>query len=317
MYAFHHSAHIWSIAKSHEQVSSKQIHNYKMKTIKLLAILCLSIVCSHSYAAQVGDIMLVDGIPAIVISTDETGQHGLVCSSMAVTSNDVKYEASQIMLKEKLSEEEAREKVLSRMTVPVLMYLNIDNKQMKQYVADLATSSSIYGKENAELIRTYCKDNDVDMATYFPEQYWATQLGEGWFIPGVYELEQYVAFLTDGHKVVGKKIKASHMKASDEKAVNAKIKEIEATSEKELGTAIKLSTTAKSSTFTKSPYKKTKEGKKKVESTNKGSIFGAILLAAAHKSEYLQLQIVGHPTIHWGFVTDGTYAQWVIAVKEF
>lgn len=315
MYAFHHSAHIWSIAKSHEQVSSKQIHNYKMKTIKLLAILCLSIVCSHSYAAQVGDIMLVDGIPAIVISTDETGQHGLVCSSMAVTSNDVKLSASMLMLKEKLSEEEAREMVLSGMTIPVLFYGKKDVKQVKKYTNDLAASNSIYGKENSEQIRAYCDANDVDMAIYFPEQYWASQLGNGWFIPGVHELEQYVAFLTEGRKI-GKKEK---LRRAEIKAVNAKIEEIR-TSTMEDGEAVILPLCVQSSTLIKSPYTKSKEGKKKIPKLS-GSIAGAIVQAAQKsKPEYLHLFFEANKVIGSGkflLLKKSDYVPGVVAFKEF
>ncbi len=289
-----------------------------MKTTKLLAILCASAVCGQAYAAQVGDLMLVDGIPAVVISIDETGQHGLVCSSIALSNYGLELTTEQVMEDYGISEDEAKDKVLSNLNTPVLMYMDKDDKQEKKAIKDLATSNSIYGKENAEQIRTYCETNDIDMATYFPEQYWAMQMGDGWFIPGVYELEQYAAFLRNGKYGVGSG-KEAELNGQDIKDISAKIKEVLDQSTEKYGTGIRLYSKIQSSTLIESSYKKSKEGKRKVERQNKSNVLIAIM-SAARSSEYLQLALLCNGTQSHGqfsFISDGTYDTPVFAVKEF
>ena len=68
-------------------------------------------------------------------------------------------------------------------------------KQLEEKHKDLAWQTTEFGKENAKVIRNYCEENDVDMKTFFPDQYWAESLGDGWFIPGVAEIELYTQFL--------------------------------------------------------------------------------------------------------------------------
>lgn len=299
-----------------------------MKTIKLVAILCLSIVCSQSYAAQVGDIMLVDGYPAIVIYTDETGEHGLVCSSKAISNLDFESIVKDKIKQEGIGEEEAKEAALTEIGRPLLVYMNRNDKQVRKNTEALSASNSIYGKENAEQILAYCETNDIDMAAYFPEQYWATQLGEGWFIPGVYELELYTKFLTNGREI-GKKGKMAGKEYGECLSRNTILcsKVLE-----EYGTGFTLPYVAMSSTLINSAWGKDKANKKligKVPPSDGGAPAGSLLqmmvmivdasARTAHKSEFLSLYLLlkgaGYQfkLVKNQVDNDGN----VIAVKEF
>ncbi len=296
-----------------------------MKTIKLLAILCASAVCGQAYAAQVGDIMLVDGYPTIVIYTDETGEHGLVCSSKAISNLEFESIVKNKIKKEDMGEEEAKEAALTEIGRPLLVYMNRDDKQVRKNTEALSASNSIYGKENAEQILAYCEANDIDMAAYFPEQYWAMQMGDGWFIPGVYELELYTKFLTNGREL-GKKGKLVGKAYSEFLIRNSAIcgKVVE-----DYGTSFTLPYKAISSTLINSTWGKDKANKKLIGKVPASAYGGGTLLQlmtmvvnasvrAAHKSEFLSLYLLGGTSFQFKFVTnqvdnDGN----VIAVKEF
>ena len=58
-----------------------------MKSIKLflLAIIAMCF-CANVNAVELGDYMEIDGVPAIVIYVDATGEHGLVMSAIAPNS---------------------------------------------------------------------------------------------------------------------------------------------------------------------------------------------------------------------------------------
>ena len=47
-------------------------------------------------------------------------------------------------------------------------------------------------------LAAYCTEKSIDMSSYFFPESWAIQLGEGWFIPGNYELELLSKHFIDG-----------------------------------------------------------------------------------------------------------------------
>lgn len=179
-----------------------------MKTIKLflLAIIAMCF-CTNVNAVELGDYMEIDGIPSIVIYVDASGEHGLVMSATAHDSKEAK------AIKKYLDKTATRINKLSKEGVDLSIvdfnYLNLYltlppysdkqyqkmEKQIFKHLENLSGATSAYGKENAEIYANYCTENGLDMSIYFPDQAWAAELGNGWFIPGNAELEKYAEFM--------------------------------------------------------------------------------------------------------------------------
>lgn len=179
-----------------------------MKTIKLflLAIIAMCF-CTNVNAVELGDYMEIDGIPSIVIYVDASGEHGLVMSATAHDSKEAK------VIKKYLDKTATRINKLSKEGVDLSIvdfnYLNLYltlppysdkqyqkmEKQIFKHLENLSGATSAYGKENAEIYANYCTENGLDMSIYFPDQAWAAELGNGWFIPGNAELEKYAEFM--------------------------------------------------------------------------------------------------------------------------
>ena len=179
-----------------------------MKTIKLflLAIIAMCF-CTNVNAVELGDYMEMDGIPSVVIYVDASGEHGLVMSATAHDSKEAK------VIKKYLDKTATRINKLSKEGVDLSIvdfnYLNLYltlppysdkqyqkmEKQIFKHLENLSGATSAYGKENAEIYANYCTENGLDMSIYFPDQAWAAELGNGWFIPGNAELEKYAEFM--------------------------------------------------------------------------------------------------------------------------
>lgn len=179
-----------------------------MKTIKLflLAIIAMCF-CTNVNAVELGDYMEIDGIPSVVIYVDASGEHGLVMSATAHDSKEAK------VIKKYLDKTATRINKLSKEGVDLSIvdfnYLNLYltlppysdkqyqkmEKQIFKHLENLSGATSAYGKENAEIYANYCTENGLDMSIYFPDQAWAAELGNGWFIPGNAELEKYAEFM--------------------------------------------------------------------------------------------------------------------------
>lgn len=167
-------------------------------------ILLTTYVCSgtaQKYA--LGEHILIDDIPSIVIYVDSTGEHGLVMSATACYdkhvveqlfgtdewkyfTDDITTSAIQISRPSPGFEEA----YLAMPTFDYKKYEYSKEKRQKQ-LALLRNKTSAYGKENTKIIANFCEENNLDMQEYFPEQVWASELGEGWYIPGNAELELY------------------------------------------------------------------------------------------------------------------------------
>ena len=196
-----------------------------MKTIKLFLLAAIATCCCvNANAVELGDYMEIDGVPSIVIYVDASGEHGMVMSAIAplyieretnaaaATTAMNKINAQKIFsskswqeYKNKAREEYGIERAdfeAAYLELPTFDYYKYykhgtkNNKELKdKHLVNLAWQTTEYGKENAKVIRNYCEENDVDMETFFPDQYWAESLGEGWFIPGIAEIELYTDFL--------------------------------------------------------------------------------------------------------------------------
>lgn len=206
-----------------------------MKTIKLfllaIAVVCF---CVNANAVELGDYMEIDGVPSIVIYVDASGEHGMVMSAIAplyieretnaaaATTVMNKINAQKIFsskgwqeYKNKAREEYGIERAdfeAAYMELPTFDYYKYykhgtkNHKELiDKHLVNLAWQTTEYGKENAKVIRNYCEENDVDMETFFPDQYWAESLGDGWFIPGIAEIELYTDFLGQQTGIAHKK----------------------------------------------------------------------------------------------------------------
>lgn len=174
---------------------------------KILRAMVCALSCTFAYAYELGEFVLVDDIPSIVIYVDSTGEHGLFMSATAC------YDKKEV---EKLFGTKSWKSFSKDINVPGITiarpqpgfedaYLSMPMFDYKKYndtkirrqkqLALLRNKTTPYGKENAKIIADFCEENNVDINEYFPEQAWANELGEGWFIPGNAELELYTNFL--------------------------------------------------------------------------------------------------------------------------
>jgi hypothetical protein len=157
-------------------------------------------------AYELGNYILMDGVPSIVIYVDSTGEHGLVMSAISWNRKNldtIKY----LFATNEWANYEASTPATPNKSRPGFedLYLSMppSRRAYNKYALNEAVKLGIIlgekGKENAELIEQFCSTNHLHKATYFPFQAWADQLGEGWYIPGNAELELYAKFL--GQKV--------------------------------------------------------------------------------------------------------------------
>ena len=73
-------------------------------------------------------------------------------------------------------------------------------KKTKQAISiePLLTSNSEFGEINMKAVLAFCENNNYDMEAYFPSYFWATTLGDKWFIPGAHEADLISKILTPG-----------------------------------------------------------------------------------------------------------------------
>ena len=146
---------------------------------------------------KVGDPIVKDGVPCVIIQVyDEAGNHGLAMSltptrkalKAAKKTGDMKWFYSPKKLKG--SAKNLHWKYLTE------YYNRTKCDSLKIQTSKTSTSirpsTSHSGKENMKNIIDYCSEKGIEMEMYFPEYAWAQSLGEGWFIPGVNELESLV-----------------------------------------------------------------------------------------------------------------------------
>lgn len=167
-----------------------------MRIMKKAALSVFAIFATVSALAQyqVGDLYEKDGIPCVVIRVDDSGEHGTV---MSLTGS--------LYLSKALSETnlvgldaKAQKKAVSKAGSAANKLYKAYVKSAVSVITDVAPLLGKSGKENAEIIRKYCQEKNVDLAKFFPEQAWAQSLGEGWYIAGDTELEDYSYTIGEG-----------------------------------------------------------------------------------------------------------------------
>ena len=171
--------------------------NFLWKKFSFLLMCAFLGSLSTTAQTKVGDAIVKDGIPCIVIQVyDEAGNHGLAMSLSPTTkalktakkTGEMKWFYSPKKLKgsaKKLRRKYWKE-YYNRTTCDKLKI------QTSNISARTRPSTSHSGKENMKNVIDYCNEKGIEMEMYFPQYAWAQSLGEGWFIPGVNELESLV-----------------------------------------------------------------------------------------------------------------------------
>ncbi len=184
-----------------------------MKKLILSFCLCLATALG-AQAQKLGDYMVIDGVPSFVFYVDETGEHGLAMSvpavSKSVTSKDINTflkhaERYSGMKKDKWQEGEYDGLVewyqneSSRFDKGSYSQALKENENFKEELfTELVPRLGEEGEANATAIKEYCEEKNISMQEMFPWEYWASQLGEGWFIPGDKEIQLYATYYCGG-----------------------------------------------------------------------------------------------------------------------
>ena len=178
-----------------------------MKSIKLFLLAIIAVCfCTNVSAYELGETTMVDGYPAIVIYVDESGEHGLFMTGTALTE-------------EQFTNMQGETTISGEYAMPYISYpdkMNVDGKLKKLLKSKLLPNIGGTGLENMQVINQFCEENSLDMATYFPLEYWATQLGDGWYIPGADEIK-YFRILITGEGPAKSTIKIDPIKQTQEK----------------------------------------------------------------------------------------------------
>lgn len=169
--------------------------------MKKIFIICFLITLNLSvFAKKPGDYIEIGGIPAVVFHTDSTGEHGLALSWPAYHVDEFKEKNIQKLVEDSILTQEQADKLTS-IAIDMKSYKKagkLKKKEKEKLFTDLVPMLTDNGEENMLAIQQYCKDKNLSLKDNFPWQYWATQLGEGWYIPGDYELELLATYFYGG-----------------------------------------------------------------------------------------------------------------------
>lgn len=198
------------------------------KNFLLVAFIALSTLVN---AYEVGDWFFdpQTGVPSVVVFVDQTGAHGLIMSPAGGYSKeksiarDIKNIKSHkktysklylrrekaIMSKYKIDitpvegyknqADELFDAVIEWLPSMPLMYASkINEKQEREMLSKVAPQMTGYGAQDQQMIIEYCEENGVSLPEYFSSIDWALKLGDGWFIPGNYELELFASSISSG-----------------------------------------------------------------------------------------------------------------------
>lgn len=141
----------------------------------------------------IGEYMEFDGVPGFVYYLSENKQHGLVMSCAAFTEKDLKN--TDKLVEDGILTQEQVDKLSENYYGKEVGKTKL---KYKEVYAPLVGKLSKNGKENVKLIEDFCAENGYSLGVYFPMQYWAKQLGEGWYIPGFDDLVLFINLYTGG-----------------------------------------------------------------------------------------------------------------------
>ena len=170
-----------------------------MKRLLLMFVLKLFISTGAIAQKKLGDYIEIGGVPAFVFSLDGTGEHGLAMSIPAFDAKSGK-KVDKLVKKGLMNNEQAT--IFKNNPLGQFNGEGTGGQKSKDVFVDLMDRLSDKGKTNQEQIIAYCNENNISLKDVFPLQYWAKNLGEGWFIPGDQELTTFADFYFGG---LGKK----------------------------------------------------------------------------------------------------------------
>ena len=184
---------------------------------KLFLSVCVALLSIVAVQAQnLGDRMVIEGVEGYVFYLDESGLHGLMISRPAIVSKNFPQlstcpKATQKEIDDlcNIAEKTGEDPVALRKSLESNNFYKASsvfavpkpkdiNKTREKAYSVLKDKVGDDGKENAKIYAEYCKDNGLSMAEVFPEMEWALRLGNGWFIPGIDELELLGIFYQGG-----------------------------------------------------------------------------------------------------------------------
>ncbi len=168
------------------------------KSVLMMMAACLFAGAAHAQY-NVGDVVSIDGHRSIVIEVDATGQHGIamqldrILTAEEIAANKAKNDEEYAKVKAlPKAERKAHYAKLGEET-------RIEDSIRKQHMLNICDRLTPNGVENRRVFDEYCKENNVDVAKYFPEYAAVHKLGDKWYLAGDAELEKVVAFLCGGY----------------------------------------------------------------------------------------------------------------------
>ena len=300
-----------------------------MKKI-VMALLCLLAIFTKAQAIEVGDAAIVDGYPVVVIFVDESGEHGLYMTGTALTEEqftgvDTKANkrAEKYMKKQGIELPEGMPEL--KYPMPFIKYaekMKVPGKMKKQIESELLPKIGGQGEENQKAILQFCEDNKLDAATFFPLEYWATQLGEGWYIPGADEVFYLRQMITGNGPA-----KNDFCMDMTKKENTTKLSEVmqkfgaKAGEQQFMITFPGLHEKIYTSTFDNTPWSEDKENKKFItieDHFTNVMINGPMAAASAKKygAKEEQASPVARISYRGAYITNAWWGQ-VVAVKKF
>ena len=138
----------------------------------ILSVLCAFMGFAAIAQYNVGEVVEIDGVKTIVFHSDDEHTYAI---SLWAKDKDVRKK-----FKDELDEGK------------YLPYTDI--KHMEAVFDDL----SKMGRNNQDVVESYCEKNNVDINVAFPLYAWVDKLGGDWFLPGDKELELYAQFTGAG-----------------------------------------------------------------------------------------------------------------------
>ena len=295
-----------------------------------MAFMCLCAISTKALAIEVGDAVIVDGYPVIVIYVDETGEHGLYMTGTALTEEQ--FTASDEKANKYAEKYMAKQGIEQPADMPVLKYampyiqyakkMKVSGKLKKQIESDLLPKIGGKGEENLNVVKQFCSDKSVDMATFFPLEYWATQLGEGWFIPGAEEIYYFRQMITgNGPSKTDIKMDATKKEATDKSTIIMQNFAAKAGVQQVKATLPFLHEKIYTSTFDNTPWSEDKENKKYItieDHFTNVMIIGPMAAAQGKKygAKEEQASPISRLSYRAAYISNAWWAQ-VVAVKKF
>lgn len=166
-----------------------------MKRLLFMFVLMLAISIGTFAQKKLGDYIEFDGVPAFVFYLDQSGEHGL---AMSIPAFDAKggEKVDKLVKKGLMTNEQAN--VFKNNPLGQFNGQGTGGKKSNDLFIGLMDNLTDNGKTNQEQIIAYCNENNISLKDIFPLQYWAKNLGEGWFIPGDQELTYFADFYFGG-----------------------------------------------------------------------------------------------------------------------